>query len=814
MQAFAYPITWISLAYLFGIILARYVEKPVEFWLNAMTGAMLVALAGILTRAFYEKRQQRKRTSEQPEASLKREFLFYLPMLLLAFFFGSYHFQKNQPVENDPFSIEWFTDREYEMMIVGIISDPPDYRDTYTNLTIDVKHIDRPDKKNHLYVHGKILVRVNENETYHYGDYIRVRGILETPPENEEFSYKDYLALSGIHAYMSRATATFLPEERGGLPFMAAIYDLRDKSLANIHQIFPDPEASLLAGILLGIETGLPRDLQEAFKNTGTTHIIAISGFNITIIAGIFITLFGNLFGKKIGGLIALFGIAVYTIFVGADAAVVRAALMGGLGLWGRNMGRRQDGIASLLLVAIIMAYFNSMVLWDVGFQLSFAATFGLIAYAQPLTDWFVRFTSRFMSEEKALTIAGPVGEYFLFTLAAQFATIPIMAYHFGRISIISFIANPFILPVQPAVMIIGGLALIGSLILFPLGQILAIFALPFTTYTIRMVEFFAPMPNGVIVLGDTKLETILLVYLIMLAWTFGRESLKKHTRGFMQPAFVASILFILSIQIWRIALASPDGNLHITFFDAGSAEAILIQSPSGRNLLINGGESISDLSSDLGSRLPLFQRNFDWLIVASTRDEDLAALPRVLERFPAEQVLWGGNREASYASRALEEYIVKEKIPMTIAEKGQSLMLEEGVEIKIQAVGTRGAVLLIEWDSFRALLPVGMDFQTIDETKTLRDISLLLLADSGYAPINPPLWIDDLHPQLVVLSVAADDRFGLPHTSVLESVKDYSLLRTDKDGWIHIATDGSQMWVDRENADLASFFQFLDRSE
>ena len=796
MQSTVFPVTWISLTYLSGIVLARYYPKDAEFWFELVIGSAIIAVVSIIVRVIFERSAQNP--SQDESDSPKTKFYFFLPLLLLSFFFGAYHFQNNQPDFDDPYYIGWYNDREYEILLTGMVSKPPDYRDTYTNLTLDVEHLDQLGKSEPLEVSGKILVRVDARENYQYGDYIRVRGVLETPPENEEFSYKNYLALSGIHSYMKHATATFLPEPRGGAPIKIAIYDLRDQALENIYKLFPDPEASLLAGILLGIETGLSADLQQAFKDTGTTHIIAISGFNITIIAGLFITLFGNLFGKKNGAILAMIGIAIYTILVGADSAVVRAALMGGLGLLGRQLGRRQDGVASLLSVSVVMAYFSPMVLWDVGFQLSFAATAGLILYAEPLAIWFVRQASRVTSNENAEKIAGPIGEYILFTLAAQFATIPIMAYHFGQISLISFIANPFILPVQPAVMIIGGVALIASLLIFPLGQLLAIFALPFTTYTIRTVEFFSQFPQGVIVLGDTKLITVILVYALMLTWTFAGFRLKKFSRSLTLTAIIVS-LTLLTVQAWRVALATPDGRLHLTFLDVGSADAILIQTPDGANILINGGERASVLSAELGKRLPPFHRELDWLIVASPQDEDLAALPRTLERFPPNEVLWSGNREASYASHDLNRYLTENKIPITYAEAGQRLMLGEKLFLEIQNSGTRGAVILIEWNSFRAFLPIGMDFKSLEESQKTGEVSLLLLADSGYAPINPPELINALHPQLILLSVDAGDEFGLPHESTLRAIEDYPLLRTDQKGWVHVSTDGAQMWVESE---------------
>jgi beta-lactamase superfamily II metal-dependent hydrolase len=346
--------------------------------------------------------------------------------------------------------------------------------------------------------------------------------------------------------------------------------------------------------------------------------------------------------------------------------------------------------------------------------------------------------------------------------------------------------------------MILGGIALIASLIFFPLGKILATLALPFTTYTIRTVEFFARMPHGVIVLGDMKLFLVILTYAAMLAWTFARFRLKKIVKPVTSALLLAS-LAIVTIQTWRVALAQPDGYLHLTFLNVGSADALLIQTPQGAKILVNGGERASALSSALGERLPPFHRELDWLIVAAPQEADLAALPRVLERFPPQQVLWSGNREASYAARDLEKYLLRAEIPLVSAEKGQVLDLGDGISLRIQAAGARGAVLLLEWDSFRAFLPIGMDFKNLDNARNTGEVSVLLLADSGYAPINPPELIEALHPQLVVLSVAADDWSGLPHQSVLRTVEGYSFLRTDENGWIQVTTDGKQMWVESE---------------
>jgi competence protein ComEC len=493
---------------------------------------------------------------------------------------------------------------------------------------------------------------------------------------------------------------------------------------------------------------------------------------------------------------------------VGADAAVVRAAIMGAISLTVRQLGRRNDGLNALVLSAVVMAIFNPNIPWDVGFQLSFFATLGLILYAEPFQKWAVRVISRYTTPGTAQQVAAPISEYFLLTLAAQLTTLPIMAYHFKRISLVSLIANPFVLPVQPIVMIIGGLAVILSLIWLPLGAVAAFGAWPFVAYTIRLVELFDLLPNGVIILGDLSLWLVILFYAALFTWSFARHRVRQLFYGEQPdlptiPAItIATVMTVLVMVTWRAVFTVPDGNLHLTFLDVGSADAVLIKTPAGRQILVNGGPSASLLSDGLGRRLPPLNRRLDWLIVASTQENQLSGLPRVVERIPPSRVLWAGNVEASFSARDLDEWFIDQGVPVTRAETDSELDLGQGAVLHVLNVNPLGAVLLLEWHEFRALLPVGMSFSAQEELKYGEDFkttSLLLIADSGYAPINPPEWIANLNPQLVILDVAAGDADGLPHEGTLEAIKDYPLLRTDYNGWIEVVTDGTRMWVEVE---------------
>jgi competence protein ComEC len=787
------PLVWISISFVTGIIAASLFTLSENLWLGMYLASLFIF---ILLRLLQYSNNPVSRFFTQS----RRPFIFILPIFFL---FGSWWYQVRLP-NIDAFHIAFYNDRSYEILMTGTLTEPPDYRDTYTNLQIKVENVDSG--SGDMPVQGFILVRVPALATYEYGQRVRVRGSLKTPPENEEFSYRDYLARQGIHSTMSMADVTILPSNDGN-PFFVQVYKLKTKLLENTYRLYHDPEASLLAGILFGVDTGLTRKLQDAFKNTGTAHIIAISGFNIAIIAGIFFSIFKNMFGERLGAAFAILGIIFYTLLVGADAAVVRAAIMGSLSLLARQLGRRNDGINALAAVAFVMAFWNPLVIWDVGFQLSFFATLGLILYAGPFSNFTSSLISKISKQDMSM-FARIINDNVVLTFAAQLTTIPIMAYHFKRISLISFIANPFILPVQPAVMIAGGLAVFTSLVIFPLGQLIAWFAWPFAAYTIRIVEFFDRVPHASIYLGDSPIWTVLGIYIALFSVTFNWSRIKDWFNSLASSlraialTTTLALLFVCTIMMWRASASTGDGQLHITFLEVGSADAVLIQTPEGRNVLINGGASASKLSDELGRRLPYFSRKLDWLIIASTQEEQLAALPRVVERYPPENVLWSGNVQASFPAQTLDKFFAAQEIPVSRAEAGQSLKLGEGSSVEVQAVGARGSVLLIQYKNFRALLPIGINEGMLAELEygnAIDKVDVLLLADAGYGPSNPPDLIENVNPQLTVLSVAAGDPNGLPSQDVLDSLDGYSFLRTDRSGWITVITDGEEMRVEVE---------------
>jgi competence protein ComEC len=252
-------------------------------------------------------------------------------------------------------------------------------------------------------------------------------------------------------------------------------------------------------------------------------------------------------------------------------------------------------------------------------------------------------------------------------------------------------------------------------------------------------------------------------------------------------------VLLALAVSAWKTNLAAADGLLRVTLLEVGMGEAVLRQTPENRWILINGGASAVRLSDQLGRRIPVSQRELDWLVVAGTADAQLAALPRVLEQYRPRSVLWSGLQNNSSTTRSMQDILNNNGVPIFIPEAGQVLDLGAGAELQVLAVNRRGAVLRLEWGSLRMLLPIGVDFEALEVDYGRANV--LLLAESGFAPLNPPEWIAAVDPDLLLLSVEAGNRAGLPSEELREVLGNYPVLRTDRDGWVEIVTDGEEVW-------------------
>src|SRR3989344_2987286 len=309
----------------------------------------------------------------------------------------------------------------------------------------------------------RVLVTASSYPKREFGDFIEVQGKLELPQNfSEDFDYITYLKKDGIKLIL------FFPEI--------------EKFEKAINLSIPEPNASFINGILLGSRQNIPDDLKEAFNKTGTTHVLAISGYNIMIISEAILLGLIWFFRRRTAFWLSVVIIVLFVILTGASASVVRAAVMGLLLLFAHGYGRLYDQKNSIILAGAVMIYHNpSVLVFDIGFQLSFSAVLGLI-YIYPRLD----------HKLYKIPQIGGLKELILMTISAQVAVAPPLIYYFGNFSIVSFPTNILILPFVPAAMLTGFVAGLAGMVNQSFGQVIGYIAWAITMYQIQIVEFFS----------------------------------------------------------------------------------------------------------------------------------------------------------------------------------------------------------------------------------------------------------------------------------------------------------------------------------
>lgn len=699
--------------------------------------------------------------------------------------------------------------------IKGVVIDEPDIRDRFINLRVAVESIELPNGDVQD-VEGLLLVQAFRYPEIEYGDVLSINGRLATPPSDGDFNYQTYLARQGIHSIITFPDIIVQAQNQAN-PVRAQILRFKSRAQQAINQSIVDPQAALLVGILLGNDNGLPEKLEEDFRQTGMTHIIAISGFNISIIIWVLLAIARPFLSLRGTAVFAMIGITFYTILVGADPPVVRAAIMGGFYLLASYwLGRPSFAIASLLWAAFFLTLHNPLILWDVGFQLSFSATLSLMLFSGPLTKWVDKRLRVLVDRDLAEKVMGIVSESVLVTIAAQLLTLPLMMAHFGQLSLISLLANALILPAQPGVMLWGGLTAVAGMIFPPLGVAFGWVAWLFLSYTLGFVRLLAAVPGASIPVNLPWTSVTFIYLLIAIAYWFWQQPKKDRQKyvawlrhnGAQRVATGGTLMVTVLLFNW--SLAQPDGRLHIYFLNVGQGDATLIVTPSGRNILVDGGFYPSVLTSELGDHLPFWQKRID-LIVATHPDADhVSALVEVFERYKVTQLITNGSERGETAVYdAVLSAAEAEPVPIITAVTGQRILIEDGVELQIlhpadsrneENRNENSVSMRLTYGNFsylftgdaeafgeRAMLQTGLPLQSI----------VFKAGHHGSRTSSTQSFLEAVQPKIMVVSAGADNRFGHPHPEVLARAQmmGTAVLRTDELGTIELITDGEQMW-------------------
>jgi len=390
-----------------------------------------------------------------------------------------------------------------EILTEARIIKEPEQKEFYQNLVVAVAgnsflgDEERNDKK--------VLVRTELFREFSYGDKIKLACQAElVENQTEDFDYKMYLAKDEIYYICKKSKIEKAKQNEAGI--YGFILENRFKLEAIVNRIIPQPEASLANGLLFG-GNRLSKEKQEIFSKTGMTHIVAVSGYNVTIIAQ-YLMMLGIFFGlwRQQAFYFAFLGIILFVAMIGFPSSAVRAGVMGLLILWAIKNGRLATADNAIVLAGAIMLLINPLLLrWDIGFQLSFLATIGLIKTAP--------FWERYLVGKNKLL---GIDEIIFMTLSAQIFVLPIILYNFHSLSVISVLANVLVLPIIPLTMLFVALTVIFGLIFYPLGLAFGWISYYLLKYEIGAIDYLADFKWASFEINNFTALGVVIWYLIL----------------------------------------------------------------------------------------------------------------------------------------------------------------------------------------------------------------------------------------------------------------------------------------------------------
>lgn len=654
------------------------------------------------------------------------------------------------------------------------------------------------------------------------GDEVHVRGTLREPPVDAP-GFAGFLESRGADGTL-KGHALSLTGAGGG--FAAAVEHLRWSVDELLGRAVPEPEAGLASGILIGLRERVSRGTADDFTITGLTHVVAISGWNIALVAGIATAMLrATGLRRRARSAIVLAAIVVYTIFAGAEASVIRAAIMGGVVIVARESGSPSGAAAALGLACWGLLLAQPTMIEDIGLQLSLAATAGLLVLGGPAETTVRRVTRgrgpRWLSETLGVS------------LAAQLSTLPLILFHFGRLSIISPLANVLVAPVVPLAML-GAFAgvLAGVLLTFlPLQLLLAplILAcwLPLALMT-RGAGLLARMPGANVELmppADLIAAGIALALLVVALRRVRQQARVGSSPPPLRPAspppggrqrlgFVAVAVGVVLVATGSVVIAGGGAPaLRVSVLDIGQGDAILLEARDGQRLLVDGGPDPDLLVRRLDERIPAWDRHIDYALLTHPHEDHSSGLAGLSPRYSIGRIVETGMNSEGAGVLELRVAARRFGIPRVRVLRGDLLPFGD-VRVEVlwpprhalpdriltdgRAINGTSIVLGVTVGRQRVLLTG--DLEDDHDEDILQSIphdgqrwDLLKVAHHGSATASSRPLLEVLRPRLAAISVGEGNRYGHPAGTTLGRLADTSSVtwRTDRQGTLTVAFDG-----------------------
>ena len=575
--------------------------------------------------------------------------------------------------------------------------------------------------------------------------------------------------------------------------------------------LVPEPESGILLGIVLGERASVSADLAYAFAMSGTTHLLAISGFNMTLVGTAVALALRGRARPTTRAVATVAAIVAYSVLVGLGPSVMRAALMASVASVGVASGRRAATANALCVAVTAMLFADPAAIADLGFLLSAAATAGLLLWQAPLSERFA-------------VLPGALREGLATTLAASAPTLPVVAAAFGRVSLVSPVANLVAVPLFPPLMITGAAASVLGALSVDLARPIALVAYGCALALRIVVETFAALPIAALSVPSGPVTGLVVAMALVVAMrvvpligrhiripriappavTAPRGSLHAPPRGALPAVPRGAVLAVPALLVAAVlAWPSTEPEVRVRALDVGQGDAYLVEL-GGATVLIDGGPDPARLMEELGASLPPWRRRIDVIALTHAHLDHGAGLIAALDRYEVGMTLEPVGLNPGALTDLWAAGISRAHAERHAVRAGQRLHVGDAVITVLSPendprVDTPSLVLRIERGRFSAL------FMGDATDEALADLLLhpeglhsrvYVPPHHGAATPHGVTLVEAVRPEVALISVGAGNRYGHPTPETLAALGGITTFRTDRDGTVEVSLDGPGLVV------------------
>jgi competence protein ComEC len=741
---------------------------------------------------------------------LKKEKSFFVFSFILLFVLGNFALDVKQKKQHNHLLL--FNDLPSAVSIEGVIKSPPDQRPNFTKYIVQVDTVWADFGP--FYTTGSCIISVwDKSIQFQYGDRVLAKGRMLTPPNERnpgEFDYQKFLAAQDVFSIMNVYDArSIMLTNKGEGNWIArkVVYPVRKYIVDLVDSAMPNQQGKLLKGLLVGARGEIDYELRQAFANVGVVHVLAVSGLHVGfVLLGLMFILQLLKVPDPYKSVIILMGLYFYVHLTGFHAPVVRASVMAGFLVVGRLLKKRAQPLNSIALAGLLILILNPLELYQVGFQLSFCAVAGIILIYEKLYGLFKKYF--FSWEEKGNRFQSNLLILFFVSLAAQLATLPLTVYYFGRIPILSLLANVIVVPVVGIIVGLGFITLLSSLVWFPIGIGFATANSILAKLLIISVQFGSSLPFSHVKISRPSVLLLLFYFMCLFLFVFW-----QHLKS--RKVLIVGIILLFNVSIYTNLEAK--NHLKVLFFDVGQGDSSFVTFPNGQNMLIDAGDKTDYV--DYGKRVifPYLQREginrIDNILITHNHSDHVGGVEYLLKNINVGRVVKSVFQDSSIYSVLVDSLANKFNTKVDRLSSGDTLQIDKHVFLYVLFPSTKffdsfnghknlnntSLVVKMQYGNtsflFTGDAEVEAESEMIGYGQLLKSY-VLKVGHHGSSTSSSDIFRHLVRPEIAVVSVKKYNRFGLPSLKIMNAYKTEgaNLMRTDKVGSVQLLSDGKKV--------------------